>query len=281
MTLTATDFFSRRAEDFDPTVEAAFYGRLKMRNSTFKLTRASRFAEIEEAFGKFFADRAANVHAVLDVGVSTGITTIELADFLRSRGSSVKITATDLFIDAHIVEPFRGLRVLADPTGWPLQYDLYGKAIRPWIRRLDYVTLAFVPLMLARLALRNRVRALIQQGESKPVRLVSTRLAERSDISFIEDNILIRSPDLARRFDLVRAANILNRNYFSDQDLRNAIENIRSYLRGPGVLFLVTRTNAAQVNAGTLFELGKDQTFKVLARVGAGSEIEKLVLANV
>ena len=281
MALTADAFFSQSAEDIDPATEAAFYGMLKMRNGTFKLTRASRFAEIEEAFGRIFTEKAGKIHSVLDVGVSTGITTLEFADFLQSRGSLARITATDLYIQAHIVQPFRELRVLADPKGWPLQYDICGKGIRPWIRRLDYVTLAFVPRILARAVLQNRVKALIQKGESKPVQLISKRLSGRSDISFIENDILTRSPELSHRFDLVRAANILNRNYFSDQDILRAVENIRSYLHDSAGLFLVTRTNAAQINAGTLFELDSRKSFKVLARVGTGSEIERLVLGDV
>lgn len=281
MTLTADAFFSQSAEDIDPATEAAFYGMLKMPNGTFKLTRGSRFAEIEEAFGRIFAEEAARIHSVLDVGVSTGITTLEFADFLQSRGSPAEITATDLYVQAHIVQPFRELRVLADPKGWPLQYDICGKAIRPWIRRLDYVTLAFVPRILARAVLRNRVKALIQKGESKPVQLISKSLSGRSDISFIENDILTRSAELSDRFDLVRAANILNRNYFSDQDILRAVDNIRTYLHDSGGLFLVTRTNAAQINAGTLFELNSRKSFKVLARVGPGSEIERLVLRNV
>ena len=91
---------------------------------------------------------------------------------------------------------------------------------------------------------------------------------------------MTRSPELSHGFDLVRTANILNRNYFSDQDILRAIENIRSYLRKSGGLFLVTRTNASQKNAGTLFELDSRGSFKVLARVGKGSEIERLVLGH-
>jgi hypothetical protein len=280
MIFTANAFFSQNAENIDPATEAAFYSMLKMRNGTFKLTRASRFVEVEKAFSEIITKRAAKIHSVLDVGVSTGITTLEFADFLQSRGSPAIIAATDLYIQAHIVQPFREFRVLADPNGWPLQYDICGKAIRPWIRRLDYVTLAFVPRMLARALFQNRIRALIQKGESKPVQLINKRLSGRNGISFIENDILMRSPELSHRFDLVRAANILNRNYFSDQDILRAIENIRSYLHVSGGLFLVTCTNASHINAGTLFELGSGRSFKVLARVGAGSEIERLVLGN-
>ncbi len=49
-----------------------------------------------------------------------------------------------------------------------------------------------------------------------------------------------RSTDFAGRFDLVRAANILNKSYFSTAQIRSAVSNIRSYLSGAGSLLIVT-----------------------------------------
>jgi hypothetical protein len=249
-----------------------------MRNGTFKLTQPSRFRELEVAFRPFIAERAAFLHDILDVGVSTGLTTVELSKFLERCGATVHITATDLFVEAHIVEFAPGVTVFCDPEGWPLQYDLRGVTIRPWIRRLDYVTLAFAPLLLARVLLQPRLRARVRAGKSRQVQMITRSLPENGKINFVEDDIMSRSQHLAGRFDLVRAANILNTNYFSLDQIRTAIGNIHSYLRGPGALVVVTRTNRAQENAGTLFELKEDGSFAALERVGGGSEIEKLLL---
>lgn len=277
MSLTAHDFFALTSA-CDPRIETEFFAALKMRNGTFKLTQTSRFTELEEAFGELISERAGNIRNVLDVGASSGITTIEFADFLRARGANAKLVATDLFINAHIVSIAPGLRVLAEPDGWPLQYDVGGVAIRPWIRRLDYLTLAFLPRILARQVLQSRVKAMIERGQSKPVQLISPRMAEVGNVNMVEDDIMIRSSDFASRFDLVRSANILNRNYFSTENLLRAIGNIRSYLRGSGALFLVARTKPGDENAGTLFELDGDGVFCVVERTCGGSEIEELVL---
>ncbi|YCI04440.1 ATP-binding protein [Ensifer sp. D2-11] len=278
MTVSAKKFYSLSSNTIDLVSESAFFARLKMRNGTFKLTQPSRFRELEVAFRPFIAERAASLHDILDVGVSTGLTTVELSKFLESCGATVHITATDLFVEAHIVEFAPGVTVFCDPEGWPLQYDLRGVTVRPWIRRLDYVTLAFAPLMLARVLLQPRLRARVRAGKSKQVQMITRSLPENGKINFVEDDIMSRSQHLAGRFDLVRAANILNTNYFSLDQIRTAIENIHSYLRGPGALFVVTRTNRAQENAGTLFELKEDGSFAALERVGGGSEIEKLLL---
>lgn len=278
MKITATDFFTTDKVNFDAKIETAFYATLKMRNGTFKLTRASRFDEIEHAFKSVLTSRAATIRSVLDIGVSTGVTTAEFADFLSSIGAAAEIVATDLYIDAYIVEPFRGFRILADHDGWPMQYDLGGKAIRPWTRRLDYLTLAFIPRKLARMYFQRQAANLIRQDKHKAVRLVSPRLINRTDIKLIEDDILVRADPLLRRFDLIRAANILNRDYFAEPLLQRAISNIHSYLRGPGALFLITRTDASGRNAGTLFEIDENLIFRTVERSGGGSEIEKWIV---
>jgi len=280
MNIAASKFYALDASEYDESVEAEFFRHLKMENGTFKLTGGMRFAEIEKSLGYYFAERARDIEAALDIGVSSGITTAEFADFLSAHGATARWMATDLYIWAHIVDLAPGLRLLAAPNGWPLQYDIGGVAFRAWIRRLDYATLAFAPRILARKLVRRRARALIESGQSRPVQLISPRLTGRRDIEFVENDITKREPSFDGRFDLVRAANILNRNYFSVGKLERALANIRSYVRGPGALFLVTRSNPNFENAGTLFELSDDGTFRVVDRIGGGSEIEDLVLGG-
>ncbi|PDT52901.1 MULTISPECIES: ATP-binding protein [Sinorhizobium] len=278
MNLSASEFYSSGVDTTDAVLESAFFAKLKMRNGTFKLTQPSRFQELEVAFRPHAQERAGSLREVLDVGVSTGLTTVELARFLSDCGSAASITATDLFIEAHIVELFPWFRVFCDPGGWPLQYDLRGIAIRPWIRRLDYVTLAFIPLMLSRSILQSRLRSRISAGVSTPVRMVTRSLPPNGAIVFVENDIMRQSERFIRRFDMIRAANILNTGYFSADQLHVAIENIQAYLHGPGALLMIARTNRAGENAATLFELDEEGSFTALERVGGGSEIERLVL---
>jgi hypothetical protein len=108
--------------------------------------------------------------------------------------------------------------------------------------------------------------------------MITRSLPQHCEIDFIEDDIMSPSEHLRGRFDLVRAANILNTNYFSVDQLKTAIANVYSYLRGPGAMVMVTRTSRTQENNGTLFELKDDGSFAVLGRVRGGSEIERLLL---
>ncbi|MBO0663031.1 ATP-binding protein [Jiella sp. CQZ9-1] len=280
MGLTATQFFGIPTLADDPKIEEAFFDPLKMPNGTFKRTQPSRFFEIEQRFRSVFQARAATISTVLDVGVSSGITSLELVTFLEGLGCQVTLTATDLFIHAYIVEIAPGLLVLADRNGQPLQYDVAGHPIRPWIRRLDYLTLAVLPRLAASAVIRPIARRKIAAGAGRPVELASQRLARRADIFMVEDDIMVRRADFAGQFDLVRAANILNRGYFAPADLAQAVDNVRRYLRGPGTLFLVTRTTRDGRNDGTLFELNGDGRFQSVERIGNGSEIEDIVVAS-
>ena len=280
MTLTANEFFLDGSRAADPVIEAQFFNRLKMRNGTFKRTRAARFREIEEAFGPSLRERASSLNTVLDVAVSSGVTTVEFAEFLTSIGARYTLTATDLFIDAWLVTVARGVRVLADRDGWPLQYDVGGVAFRSWVRRLDYATLGFIPRVAVHSAMRRRAAELIAKGKATPVRMVSPRLSRRDDIDVETNDIMTATPAYVGRFDLVRAANILNHTYFSEAELARALGNLKSYLRGPGALLLVTRTAEDGSNRGTLFELQEGGAFTAVARVRDGSEIEALALAS-
>ncbi len=275
MTFTARQFFLVERQQADPATESRFFSNLKMRNGTFKLTQPSRFAALEAEIGLRIAERAAHMRQVLDVGVSTGLTTIELADFLRAKGASAEVIGTDLFIQAHLVEIAPEFRVLSDNEGWPLQYDVAGRPIRAWVRRLDYITLMIVPRLLARAALRPRLRSMIAEGRCVAVRMETTGLAERN-IELVENDIFVATPRFVGRFDFIRAANILNLSYFPAARIRDAIANIRSYCR-PSALILIARSRGSR-HDGTLFELEPDGIFAVRARVGNGSEIEALVL---
>lgn len=278
MTLTARQFFLVERRQADPVVESQFFSNLKMRNGTFKLTQPSRFAALETEIGPALAERAAVFRQVLDVGASTGLTTIELMDFLRAAGACAEVTCTDLFVEAHLMEIAPGFRVLADADGWPLQYDVAGRPIRAWIRRLDYFTLMAALRLFTRAALRSRLRRMIAEGCSVAVRMESRDLADRN-IELVENDIFAPTPSFIGRFDFIRAANILNLNYFPVEHIRHAISNIRSYCRGPRSQVLIARSKGSRHDA-TLFELGWEGAFTVRARAGSGSEIEGLVLGH-
>ncbi|WP_224826136.1 class I SAM-dependent methyltransferase [Cognatishimia sp. MH4019] len=278
MHLTAQNFFSQTAPVPDPATESAFISGLKMRNGTFKQTSPSRFASLEDPLAQALAPTVQTVDEVLDIGISIGHTTVELADFLKRIGGKARITGTDLFIDAHLIELGDKLQVLTDARGWPLQYSLFGRPFRPWSSRLDYVTLAAVPRALAHKALRPTLERKIARAETRRVQLVGQSLQEHG-IASVENDVFTRTPAFEGRFDFIRAANILNNGYFAPEQLRRAIGNIKAYSTGVGSHLLVVRT-IGDHNNGTLFQLNNAMRYDVVTRFGQGSEIEALVLGH-
>ena len=159
-------------------------------------------------------ERAWRRPLILDAGVSSGITTLNLQQAMLVNGICPTIVATDMVANASIIEVMRGVRALVDATGHPLQVDLFGMGVRTWRRRLDLLTFYWLLIIIARL-LAHRKGWVSRQD----VRLVSRRLAKSQEIEIIEDDLTQRNPDFGRRFDLIRAANILNRGYFEPTHL--------------------------------------------------------------
>ena len=112
------------------------------------------------------------------------------------------------------------------------------------------------------------------------VKLVSRlrTVSANQAIEFVEDELAVRNPRFESRFDIARAANLLNRSYFDLSRLRGMIDNLKSYVRRPDGLLVINRTHEDGTNHGTIFRLDTGEV-QVVERVGGGSEIELLVTA--
>lgn len=230
-------------------------------------------AAIDRRVTARIAGSAMRIDNVLDLGVSSGTTTIELVEALRRAGYRPTVTATDRTINAQLVPLRWGCSALVEPDGHVLQYDVLGAPIRPWRRRLDYVTgFAAVGSLAARLLQPQIAHA----RYSKSVALVSPHLAQMPGVSLVEDDVTVTNPQFVGQFDLIRAANLLNRHYFSPEGMAAAIANVRAYLRGTGALLLLLRTHNARDHHGSLLRMAQEGHLEVVERYGRGSEVEAL-----
>ena len=282
MPITASRFFSSQPDMLTPQEEDRFFTDLKTANNTFKRTASDRLGAFDDDCIRRFKACRTQLRQVLDIGISSGCTTLDLARRLRAAGQSPEITGTDLSFEGYLITIWPGMQVLVDGTGHVLQYDLFGLAVRAWTRRADYVTgLVAVRYFLHRIS-RSRIQASLRAGQpaSRSVRLLSPRLADEQGIKLLENDIFTPTDDFVGRFDFIRAANILNIGYFDEAALRAALENVVSYLSGPDAWLLVARTKGGK-SAATLFRVSRDgRRLSVLKRYGGGSEIERLVLAT-
>jgi len=280
MAITAKRFFDPQRPPPSREVEDRFFTDLRTRNATFKTTDSDRFNELDARCIECFVAARAQIDEVLDIGISSGSTTLALSDALRAAGYSGKIVGTDIAVMGYLVNAYPGVRVLTDEAGHPLQYDLLGRAIKPWRRRADYATGMLLVRAVANSMLGNHAQQMVEQGKDKlrAVRLISPRARNHPMVRIEQNDIFTPTPGFRDRFSFVRAANILNRGYFDEAALRRAMANIVSYLTGPGAFILLARSAKGR-HVGTLFQVTADGHYlDVVDRFCGGSEVEWLML---
>jgi hypothetical protein len=256
--------------------ERAFFHAIRLRNGSNKTTYAHRLDSVNQILNRFLpAHRPLDV---MDVGASSGISTLEWMDHLDNAGVEYRMTAADACVKAHLLSFTRWLNILVDGTGYPLQFDILGRAVPypPGLRR----TILHPPISLLTHAFRwvlPRLPAARRRDKGIEIVLINPHLKERA-VEIVEDDLLAPGA-FEGRFDVVRAANVLNRYYFSDEALAAMAANLCRRLRSRGIL-TVCRTDEHNVTHGTVFRSNQSSRLEVLCRIGAGSDIEALILGK-
>src|SRR5579872_4239688 len=224
--------------------EANFFTRIRMHNGLYKMTDTKRLDDVNEVMVRHILGRWSDeVLQVLDVGVSSGITTIELAEALRRSGRSFKIVGTDLCIEAFLLSHGSHLHVLCDERGKALQFEILGFPISNYLGTgLGAYLRRGLPVVFARALFAAfafpLTRRLARPPLSRPVRLLTGRWQDDSDVEFVQED-LFDEISKGTQYHLIRAANILNPRIFSPAQLRRAIDLLRARLKEGGFLLIV------------------------------------------
>jgi hypothetical protein len=254
-------------------METTFFARLRLRNGTFKTTGDRRMDDLNELVASLLP--RGQTLEILDTAVSSGITTLEWYEQLRSLGLQVHLSAGDLYCNAELLSWGRYFDLLVDDTGHVLQYETAGLAWRKWTTGSDWIPLYTVGLGITSLFF--RLLKMLRRPVRRPLRLFSPRLLA-AGIDLFEDDLFETKDAFAQKFDVIRAANILNIGYFPKERLELAIVRLAARLKTGGML-IVNRTTLEGLNHGSVFRLGPERTFTLAGRIGDGSEIEDLVRA--
>jgi len=269
---TAAEFFAHPPGD-----EAPFWHALKLPNNVRKTTVEHRFAAFDAAIAAYWKQTGLVPGRVLDVGVSSGVTTAEWLEAMQTAGWSPDMVATDLWVEAKLIRvlPFLEVLILDSADARPLQYALFGRAVRARLSRKVSASAATA----ATAALYRLCRLLsLPMAVERRCRLVSPAIQAREAITFVEDDVFDTGskPGLGR-FDAIRAANILNLAYFPEEKIRAALENLVGMLKGPGAYLILCRTRADGSNHGTMFRLNEAGALDAVLKEGDGSELAPLV----
>lgn len=279
--LAARAFLETPAAELTPQAEREFFASLMTRNKTYKTTFHQRFADTNPLLLQQLKQGGLASPDILDIGISSGISTVELHDDFREGGIHARIIATDLLVEALLVRVLPNCHVLVDPSAFPLRFDLPFGTMKPWVTQRDYRNGFFLLRKAINVGMTRLARHILQNSKDTRitrVKLVTPRLLATGNIVVCNDDISRYNHAFANRFDFIRAANVLNKGYFPARVLSAMLANIRRYLRGPGTTLLVVRTHEDDSNHGTLFRMEDDGRLKVTWRIGAGSEIEETVL---
>lgn len=262
-------------EDSSLSRDFEFFRGLRLANGTCKTTGAGRLQDVDQLVVASLG--AARPIRCLDAGASIGVTTIDLLGRLRTSGFEPTCLLVDISISAAVVECF-GLTLLVDPTGKilclegfnVLQFrpDSNAVAIRS---RLGRGLFGLLEGILRRFKTSGGMRR-------TDVQLVAPEVRASTDIEILEHDLLQPLTGVGT-FDVVRAANILNRAYFDDATLRRMTANLINVLDRDGLL-VVCRTDETGRTNGSIFQLVDARILQVVARLGEGSEVESLVLES-
>lgn len=273
------DFLDARARG-DLDGERRFFAGLRLRNGTFKTTHHNRLDDANALLVPAAAALARRPLRVIDVGCSSGVSTVELHRALAAAGVASEVTGTDLMTEASYVRRPDGWAVLLDDEGQPIQVER-GRWAVSWQWPPRRIELAARPLKLARSRLLmaaelDGFRAALRSGRDgftvTRVPLTSSLVAAEPGVTVTTEDL--SAPTLPGPFDVVRAANILNPGYFGEERLRAMIRTTLGRLADPGLL-LITQTTAGR-NHATLFRR-EGGAVRVVGELNGGNAAARLV----
>jgi hypothetical protein len=267
--------------DPSPETEQRFFGKVLLPNGTWKTTYPNRLDDLNERLIELLPrDRELEL---MDVAVSSGVSTVEWSDQLRANGVRHRLVAGDLYPEGWLTSWGGWLAVLFDAGNRePLLFELgrFSLPVRYDGRFVGPMRPFLVPFLRTLAGRARRVdagaaapyRGLVQ----RPVSLVTPELRRRPEIELVRDDVTVGG-SFEQSFDAIRVANLVQPAYFSQRTLTEIVANLRDRLRDGGLL-AICRTTEEGVNRATVFRRRGDH-FSPEASLNGGSEVTEIVLA--
>jgi hypothetical protein len=271
-------------------LETKFFERVVLPNGTFKTTKPRRLDDLNAAALPFLRQLVTSNGAlkIMDVGISSGVSTIEWHEQLTAERIPHELTGTDLTVYASLMSLTRHLGVLVDRDRNFLHLDAFGYGTPPTASGVRGVVAIMIRLVFRAAMKIDKCLPPLQGnvGEPakgrlltcEPVTLLTRKFAQRDSVRVIEEDLLApERPEHHQAFQVVRAANVLNRVYFNEATLTQIMNKLKQRLK-PGGLLIVCRTTFDGANHASIFELVDESRLRVAHRLGGGSEIEDLLV---
>jgi hypothetical protein len=233
--------------------------------SLSKETAAGRFRDLDEML--IDLTRQVSNPVVHDVGVSNGVTSLDLLEGFHARDRWPTIYISDKFARCLYVQRGPVTRV----------YDSYGTLIQGRVGILLADPQASWRFGVSRLLFVLLARTKPRRSDSKAVEIFlysrSVRDAlEARAMTHLEYDVFSSYVDI--KFDVVRCMNTITRKYFTRDRIGDALSNLGRSLKSSGLL-LVGRTLPNGHNDATFFRLVDDR-FVVERVVNQGADVHEI-----
>lgn len=246
----------------DPQLFDAGIGSIKI-DSTWKTTSAGRHPITDAAICEIAEGMSGAT--LIDVGASSGLTSVELIDRLGAAFSRYYVTDLYFSVPYHIENAITYFY-------HPLTKTCI---IRSGGLCVIYADDGATPFgVVARQLLRRAPRR--GPAEARLASLVHPKLTARmaADQRVTTELFSIFNPWHHGPVDIIKAANVLNKGYFSSTQLLSAIRNLRAALNPGG--FLVVTDNR-EVEKISIFSRESAEELLLVKQINNGSEISKLI----
>ena len=260
---------------------------LRTTNGTYRTTFRNRFRDVDAAaihwMGKLFpADAAIRIQ---DRAASHGLTSWEWAEPLYRVFPNAELESSDLLQYFIRLSFDNGETYIVEPDGQPLQYikppfvvgvhhpEPRRYPVNQWVAsraRRRFANLRLPEGWMKSSGGAGYTVARIPYLHPEALKFSKTNPGFR----FRERSVFEHTPGVC---DVLRTMNILNKAYFSDEQLAEGVRAVFDSLR-PGGLWIVGRTLEEVFTNHATFLRRKENGWEVLGRIGDGSEMEQLAL---
>jgi hypothetical protein len=262
--------------------------RLRTSNGTFRTSFPQRFVDLDAATLRWMSELFASEAPIRiqDRAASHCLTSCDWAQRIFAAHFHAEFEASDLILYLYELSLASGETYIVEPGGEPLQY------IRPpFVLSVRHREPRRYPLnmWLSARARRRFTRLGLpegwQQSETGPgyrVRRISCVHPRAAALAASDPRFQLRTRSVfevtSQACDVLRTMNILNRAYFTEEQLASAANAVFDSVRVGG-LWIVGRTWEEDFSNNATFFLRREDGWQVLGRIGSGSEIEQLALA--
>jgi len=247
----------------DPKYYNDFLSGIKLNNSIYKTTEPARFEDVNSVLLRIISP--SEKHYVHDIAVSNGVVSIELFQALKARNIDFQFAVSDKFSKGYYTGRF--LQTVYESDMKPRNFYCIGICLSA--NSTTAIEQKLYRIMVKR---ENRIR-------KKKIKEFSfyhadvLKMLGNGTIHEIKYDVLDSS--IENKFTFVRAMNILNRNYFSEDQIVQALLCIKKSMKNNAV-FQIGRTHPDGVNRVSFFRKMQD-TLSLIEDYNDGSEIKDLI----